>query len=66
MTDYYQILNLKRTCSQEEIKSAYRELAHKYHPDKNKESNAHDKFIQIHEAYEILWDVEKRKFYDKI
>lgn len=66
MVNYYEILNLTKTCSQDDIKKAYRQAALFWHPDKNKSPNAHDKFIQISEAYEILNNIEKRKIYDKI
>ena len=52
--DYYNILGLGETASLRDIKKAYRELAKKYHPDINKSEDAHDKFIQITEAYEVL------------
>ncbi|CAI5760668.1 unnamed protein product [Candida verbasci] len=62
--DYYQILGVEKTSSEKEIKSAYRQLTLKYHPDKNNDSKAHDKFIEIGEAYEVLSNKEKRKNYD--
>ena len=68
--DYYDILHVKRTASCREIKQAYRELAKKYHPDKNLnqdiEQNEHnnDKFINIHTAYTILTDDTSRREYD--
>lgn len=63
--DYYEILGLKRDASQDEIKKAYRKLALKYHPDKNKgDKNAEEKFREATEAYEVLHDEEKRKKYD--
>ena len=52
--DYYDILGIPQTASLAEIKSAYRTLAKKYHPDVCKELNAHQKFIRINEAYVIL------------
>lgn len=66
MQDYYKILNIDKTASQEEIKKAYRQGALFWHPDKNKSQNAHDKFIQISEAYNILIDEQKRVMYDKL
>lgn len=54
MKDYHAILELDPSCSIEEIKQAYRRLAKKYHPDVNKSPNAHQKFIEISEAYEVL------------
>ena len=59
--DYYDVLGVARTASQEEIQKAYRKLARKYHPDVNKEPGAEDKFKQATEAYEVLKDPEKRK-----
>ena len=66
MINYYQILSINKNSSQDEIKKAYRQAALFWHPDKNKSSNAHDKFVQISEAYEILSNVVKRHLYDKI
>lgn len=63
--DYYKILGLNKDSSDEEIKKAYRKLALKYHPDKNKDSNAEEKFKEIAEAYEVLTDKKKRDVYDK-
>lgn len=64
--DYYAILGVNKTATQEDIQRAYRKLARKYHPDINKESNAEEKFKQINEAYEVLGDPEKRARYDKL
>lgn len=66
MKNYYKTLGLTRNCTQAEIKSAYKELAKKWHPDKNKLVNAHDMFIEIHEAYEILSNPIKRASYDEL
>ena len=64
--DYYKILNLTRTASQDEIKKAYRKLALKYHPDKNSgDAEAEAKFKEVSEAYEILSDEKKRQIYDQ-
>ncbi len=61
--DYYEILDISRNASPEEIKKAYRRLAVKYHPDKNRENSkeAEEKFKEVSEAYKILSDGEKRK-----
>jgi curved DNA-binding protein len=64
--DYYAILGVGKTATQEEIQRAYRKLARKYHPDINKESSAEEKFKQINEAYEVLGDPDKRTKYDQI
>jgi curved DNA-binding protein len=64
--DYYEILGLQRSAKQNEIQSAYRKLARKYHPDVNKSPDAEDKFKRINEAYEVLGDAEKRKKYDQL
>ena len=58
--DYYQILGIKKDASDSEIKSAYRKLARKYHPDVNKTKEAETKFKDINEAYEVLGDKQKR------
>lgn len=62
--DYYKILGVNRDASETEIKSAYRKLARKYHPDVNKDKEAAQKFKDVNEAYEVLSDPEKRKRYD--
>jgi molecular chaperone DnaJ len=62
MSDYYEILGIARNASKEEIKKAYRTLAHKYHPDKTKGEDK--KFKEINEAYQILSDEKKRAEYD--
>jgi len=63
--DYYNILGVPKTSTEDEIKKAYRKLALKYHPDKNKSPNAEERFKQIAEAYEVLSDKKKRATYDK-
>ncbi len=63
MKDYYQILGISKSASKEEIKKAYRKLAHKYHPDKK--DGDESKFKEVNEAYQILSDDEKRNQYDK-
>lgn len=63
--DYYKILELPRTATEQEIKSAYRRLARKYHPDVNQDTPpAAEHFKEINEAYEVLGDTEKRQKYD--
>src|SRR5471030_128008 len=65
-TDYYKILGISKTASEEDIKKAYRKLARKLHPDLNpKDKEANKKFQQINEANEVLSDPEKRKKYDQ-
>lgn len=63
--DYYEILGVARTASAEELKSAFRTLARKYHPDVNKEPDAEEKFKEINEAYAVLSDADKRRAYDQ-
>ncbi|KAJ1667963.1 mdj1 protein precursor [Coemansia sp. RSA 1646] len=63
--DYYDILGVKRDASQSEIKKAYYQLAKKYHPDANKETDAKERFIKVQEAYDTLSDESKRKSYDQ-
>src|SRR5438128_1084925 len=64
--DYYEILGLSRTATEQELKSAYRRLAHQYHPDKNQANpNAEEKFKEAAEAYGVLSDPEQRSRYDR-
>lgn len=64
--DYYEILGVKRDADNAAIKSAYRKLARKYHPDVNKTKEAEEKFKDINEAYEVLSDKAKRQRYDSL
>ncbi len=63
--DYYEVLGLKKDASAADIKSAYRKMALKYHPDRNKEKDAEEKFKEINEAYQVLSSPEKKQAYDQ-
>ena len=63
-TGYYKTLGIEKDATETDIKKAYRKLALKYHPDRNKEAGAEAKFKQVSEAFEVLSDPEKRKTYD--
>ena len=63
--DYYEVLGVSKTASDEEIKRAFRRLAKQYHPDLNKEAGAEAKFKEIGEAYAVLSDANKRRQYDQ-
>ncbi len=65
MSDYYETLGVSRDAGQDQIKKAYRELAFKYHPDRNSgDSGAEEKFKRINEAYSVLGDPAKKSRYD--
>jgi molecular chaperone DnaJ len=62
--DYYEVLGVQKNAGKDEIKNAYRKLALQYHPDRNKDAGAEEKFKELSEAYAVLSDDEKRKRYD--
>jgi len=64
--DYYAVLGVEPTAGEAEIKTAYRRLARKYHPDVSKEAGAEDRFKEVNEAYEALRDPQKRAAYDQL
>lgn len=65
--DYYMVLGVERSATQDDIKKAYRKLAVKYHPDKNSgDKSAEDKFKEISEAYQVLGNADSRKKYDEL
>ena len=65
--DYYEVLGVPKTATEDEIKSAYRKLARKHHPDVNPgDKSAEEKFKEINEAYTVLSDRDKRKRYDAL
>lgn len=63
--DYYEVLGVSRDASGEDIKKAFRKLAFQFHPDRNREDGASDKFKEVNEAYEVLSDENKRSAYDR-
>jgi molecular chaperone DnaJ len=64
--DYYEVLGVQKNASKDQIKDSYRKLAMQYHPDRNKEAGAEDKFKEISEAYAVLSDDQKRSQYDNL
>src|SRR5680860_583128 len=63
--DYYAVLEITRTSTSVEVKSAYRKMARKYHPDINREDHAEERFKEVNEAYEVLSNPERRAAYDR-
>src|SRR5437870_7286338 len=64
--DYYEVLGVNRSSSEQDLKSAYRRLAHQYHPDKNRnDPQAEERFKEAAEAYAVLSDAEQRRRYDR-
>ncbi len=63
--DFYKVLGVSRDATEDQIKKAYRKMALKYHPDKNKSPGAEEKFKEVAEAYEVLSDSKKKEMYDK-
>jgi len=63
--DFYEVLGVSKTASADEIKKAYRKLALQFHPDRNKEAGAAEKFKEVTEAYEVLSDASKKQKYDQ-
>ena len=64
--DYYEVLGIKKGASDEEIKSAFRKMAMKYHPDRNQgDKDAEEKFKEVNEAYSVLSDPDKKNKYDR-
>jgi len=63
--DYYEVLSIARNATDEEVKRAFRKLAFKYHPDRNRDDGAEERFKEVNEAYEVLSDPDKRAAYDR-
>ncbi len=64
--DYYEVLGVQKNASKDQIKDSYRKLAMQYHPDRNKDAGAEEKFKEISEAYAVLSDAQKRQQYDML
>src|SRR5262245_11562777 len=64
--DYYQLLGVSESATPEEIKKAFRRLAKQYHPDRNPDKQAGERFKEINEAHDVLSDAEKRRKYDQL
>lgn len=64
--DYYEVLGLPRTATQDEVRRAYRKLARKYHPDVTQQADGEARFKELGEAYQVLKDTEKRAAYDRL
>ncbi len=63
--DYYEVLGISHAASGEDVKKAFRKLALEYHPDRNKNSDAEERFKEVSEAYQVLSNTEKRSVYDR-
>lgn len=63
--DYYEVLGVSRSASEDEVRSAFRKLAFKFHPDRNQEPDAEARFKELNEAYEVLSDAQRRREYDQ-
>ncbi|MGO2457777.1 DnaJ domain-containing protein, partial [Vibrio casei] len=63
--DLYEVLGVERDASERDIKKAYKRLAMKFHPDRNQEADASEKFKEVKEAYEVLTDPQKKQAYDQ-
>ena len=63
--DYYEVLGVSRDASKEDLRSAYRRLARRYHPDVSKDDDAEERFKEVNEAYQVLNDDDRRAQYDQ-